>query len=75
MSSGTELVELLLGIARLGYHGTISEYVLSSLVAHAKDHGVEEVLRWIEHDPGYLSLPSWQFLLPWQVASTLNADR
>ena len=56
-----ELVQLLLGIAKLGYRGPISERALSFLVAYAKDYGVEEVLRWIDEDSGYLIVPSWQF--------------
>jgi hypothetical protein len=56
-----ELPQLLLGIAALGYRGPISERALSSLAAHAKEHGVEAVLSWIEHDPGLVVLPSWQF--------------
>lgn len=56
-----ELVQLVLGIAHLGYRGSIGERTLSSLVAHAKDHGVEAVLGWIEDDPGLLLIPSWQF--------------
>jgi len=58
--------ELLLGIGRLGYNEGISERCLSSLLAHAREHGLQEVLHWIQDDPGYLSVPSWQFLLPWQ---------
>ena len=56
-----ELVQLLMGIAKLGYRGLITETALSSLVAYAKDYGVEEVLRWINEDPGLLFVPSWQF--------------
>jgi hypothetical protein len=52
---------LLLGIARRGHRGRITERALSSLVAHAEAHGLEEVLRWIEEDPGLLFVPSWQF--------------
>ena len=63
----TELVQLLIGIARLGYRGPIKEHSLSSLVAYAKDHGVSTVLEWIREEPGYLVVPSWQFLLAWQV--------
>jgi len=59
-----ELPQLLLGIAALGYRGPITEWALSSLVAHAKEHGVETVLSWVEDDPGLLVLPSWQF---WRV--------
>ncbi len=62
--SGTELVQLLFGIARLGYRGPISERCLSSLAAHAQDRGVQEVLSWIADDPGYLVVPSWQFFMP-----------
>lgn len=62
-----EIVDLLLGIARLGYRGAIGEECLSSLLAHAKNHGVPEVLSWIREDPGLLLVPSWQFLLAWQV--------
>jgi len=57
-----ELLQLLLGIARLGYRGPITEMALSSLVAHAKEHGVQTVLSWIEEDPGLLLMPSWQFV-------------
>jgi hypothetical protein len=56
-----ELPRLLLGIAARGYRGPITEQALSSLVAHAKEHGVEAVLSWVEDDPGLLVLPSWQF--------------
>lgn len=56
-----ELPALLLGIGRLGYRGPITEQALSSLVAHAKEHGVEAVLEWIRDDPGLLFMPSWQF--------------
>ena len=56
-----ELPGLLLGIARLGHRGPIPERPLSSLVAHAQEHGVEIVLSWIEDDPGLLVVPSWQF--------------
>ncbi len=57
----TALPALLVGIAALGYRGAIGEEVLSSLVAHVENHGLEEVLRWIEEDPGLLLVPSWQF--------------
>jgi hypothetical protein len=57
----TTLPALLLGIARLGYRGPIPERALSSLVAHAQEHGVPAVLAWIEEDPGLLFVPSWQF--------------
>ena len=57
----TPLPALLLGIAKLGYRGPISERALSSLVAHAQNHGVSAVLSWIESDPGLLLVPSWQF--------------
>ena len=63
-ASGTELVELVFEIARLGYWGPIPERCLSSLVAHAQDRGVQEVLSWIAEDPGYLVVASWQFPLP-----------
>lgn len=56
-----ELPALLLGIAKLGYQGLIPERALSSLVAHAQEHGVPTVLSWIEDDPGLLLVPSWQF--------------
>ena len=56
-----ELPQLLLGIAALGYRGPISERALSSLVAHAEEQGVAEVLSWIDQDPGLLLVPSWQF--------------
>ncbi len=62
MNAGAVLVQIVLGIARLGYRGAVSEQCLSSLVAHAQDNGVAEVLGWIQKDPGYLSCPSWQFL-------------
>ena len=52
---------LILGIAKLGYRGPIPERALSSLVAHAQEHGVSAVLSWIEEDPGLLLVPSWQF--------------
>jgi hypothetical protein len=53
-----------MGIGRLGYSGPITECALSSLIAHADEHGLDEVLRWIEDDPGFLIMPSWQFFLP-----------
>lgn len=56
-----ELPALLLGIAKLGYRGPITECALSSLVAHAQEHGVPAVLSWIEEDAGLLLVPSWQF--------------
>lgn len=60
-----ELPQLLLGLARIGHRGTIPAHALSSLVAHAKEHGVEAVLGWVRDDPGLLFVPSWQFwLLP-----------
>lgn len=55
------LPALLLGIGRLGFNGPITERALSSLVAYADEHGLEEVLRWIDEDPGLLFVPSWQF--------------
>ena len=55
------LPALLLGVAHRGYRGTITERALSSLVAHAEAHGLEEVLSWIDEDPGLLFVPSWQF--------------
>ncbi len=62
---GRELPQLLLGIGRLGYRGSVTSPALSSLVAHAKVHGVEVVLGWVRADPGLLFVPSWQFwLLP-----------
>jgi len=64
---GRELPQLLMGIAQLGYRGPIAEHALSSLVAHAKEHGVSTVLHWIDEDPGYLFVPSWQF---WPVLLT-----
>ena len=57
----TALPALLLGIGRLTYRGPISETALSSLVAHAEEHGVEAVLAWIHEDSGLLLVPSWQF--------------
>ncbi len=60
-----ELPQLLLGLAQLGCRGPILEHALSSLVAHAQEHGVETVLGWVEEDSGLLFVPSWQFwLLP-----------
>jgi hypothetical protein len=56
-----ELAQLLLGIAARGYRGPIGAAALSSLVAHAEEHGVEAVLSWIDDDPGLLLVPSWQF--------------
>ncbi len=56
-----ELPQLLFGLTRLGYRGTVATYALSSLVAHAQDYGVAEVLRWVEDDPGLVFMPSWQF--------------
>lgn len=58
------LPALLMGIARLGYRGSIPAHALSSLVAHAEDHGVDTVLSWVEEDPGLLIIPTWQFV-PW----------
>lgn len=55
---GRELPQLLLGIARLGFRGSIEAEALSSLVARAKDHGVEAVLAWVDDDPGLLRIPS-----------------
>jgi len=55
------LPALLLGIAKLGYRGPILERALSSLVAHAQEHGVSAVLSWIDQDAGLLLVPSWQF--------------
>jgi hypothetical protein len=52
---------VLMGISRLGYRGAIGAKALSSLVAHAQEHGLETVLLWIEQDPGLLLVPSWQF--------------
>ena len=63
-----ELAQLLMGLARIGFRGSIGERSLSSLVAWAKQHSVAEVLQWIEVDPGLIFCPSWQFLLSWQVA-------
>lgn len=59
---GTALPAVLLAIARLGYRGPLPEGALSSLVAHVEEHGLEEVLRWIDEDPGLLLMPSWQFV-------------
>ena len=56
-----ELPQLLLGLGRIGFRGELSEYALSSLVDHAKDHGVGEVLSWVEDDPGLMFVPTWQF--------------
>ena len=56
-----ELVQLVFGIAKLGYRGPIGARALSSLVAWAKDYGVQQVLQWINDDPGLLMIPSWQF--------------
>ena len=56
-----ELPQLLVGIGRLGNRGPVSASALSSLVAHAKEHGVEAVLGWIEDDSGLLQVPTWQF--------------
>ena len=63
-ASAPELPQLLLGLARIGYCGTITAQALSSLVAHAKEHGVDVVLGWVRADPGLLFVPSWQFWLP-----------
>jgi hypothetical protein len=59
-----ELPQHLMGIAAMGYRGLITEEALSSLVAHAKEHGVETVLGWIEADSSLLFMPSWQFWCP-----------
>ena len=59
-----ELPQLLLGLAQRGYHGPLTAQALSSLVAHAQEHGVTTVLCWIDDDPGLLFVPSWQFFLP-----------
>ena len=61
------LIMLLLGIAEMGYRGKIGEKCLSSLVAWAKEYGVEEVLKWIKDDSGLLSVPSWQFPIKWML--------
>ena len=55
------MIQLLMGIARMGYRGVISDKCLSSLVAWAQDYGVQEVLSWIKDDSGLLFVPSWQF--------------
>ena len=55
---GRELPQLLLGIARLGFRGSIEAAALSSLLTQAKDHGVETVLAWVDDDPGLLIVPS-----------------
>lgn len=34
---------------------------LSSLAAHACEHGIREVCQWLEDDPGLAFVPSWQF--------------
>jgi hypothetical protein len=65
-----EIGELLLGIGRLGYRGAISERCLSSLLAHAREHGLDEVLSRIADDSGYLVVPSWQFALPWEIRAS-----
>ena len=62
-----ELPQLLIGIARLGYRGPIPEHALSSLISHAKEHGIDAVLGWVEEDPGFLFMPTWQF---WPVLLT-----
>jgi len=59
-----EIAALVVGLARMGYRGPISETCLSSLVAHARDHGVAEVLAWVQADRGLLLAPSWQFWWP-----------
>lgn len=60
-----ELPQLLLGLARIGCRGPIAAHALSSLVAHAQDHGVDVVLGWVRDDSGLVHVPSWQFwLLP-----------
>ena len=51
-----------MGIGRLGYRGIITERALSSLIAYVQELGLEEVLRWIEEDPGLLFVPSCQFV-------------
>lgn len=75
MAAGAEIVQLVLGIARLGCHQPITERCLSSLLAHAQDHGVEAVLGWLNTDPGYLLVSSWQFLLPWQCSPPTHLCR
>jgi hypothetical protein len=47
-------VGLLIGLARMGFRGSITERCLSSLVMQAQDHGVAEVLTWVADDPGLL---------------------
>lgn len=59
-----ELPQLLLGLAQRGYSGSITTQALSSLVAHAQEHGVAVVLGWVHDDPGLLLVPTWQFFLP-----------
>ena len=55
------LPALLLGIATLGFRGSIPERALSSLVAHAQQDDLSQVIGWIEKDPGLMLVPSWQF--------------
>jgi len=52
------LPALVVGIARMGYRGSIPERALSSLVNQAEEHGVNAVLDWILDDSGLLSVPS-----------------
>ena len=59
-----ELPQLLLGLTQMGYRGPITAEALSSLVAHAQEHGAEAVLGWVREDSGLLFVPSWQFFMP-----------
>jgi hypothetical protein len=74
MDSDRELVGLVIGLARMGFRGTIKEQTLSCLVGWAKDYGVAEVLSWIDQDPGWLIAPSWRLPLAWQIASAAAAE-
>jgi hypothetical protein len=68
------LPALLMGIGRLGYRGIITERALSSLVAYVEEFGLEEILQWIDEDPGFLFVPSWQFT-PWLSCPRLCSRR
>lgn len=56
-----ELPLLLLELAHRGCRQPITASALSSLVDHAVQYGVDQVAGWVEEDPGYTFMPSWQF--------------
>lgn len=44
------------------------ERALSSLVAHAQEHGLDAVASWVEDDPGLSFVPSWPFPMQWMLS-------